>query len=357
LLTDAGQPPSGSLTPGGGTQQNSQCVLSGTGSSATVSGQTLTLNLALTFLPAFNGAKYVYMQANGQFASTGWQARGAWSVAFGVVNIAAAPASGAGSTQAFVFQYSDDAGAADLTSVSVLFSSSATVASACSITYDRAHNALSLLTDAGQLPATAISPGSGTQQNSQCSLNGTASTVVLSGQTLTLNLSLTFLPAFGGAKNVYLQAASPFASTTWQSKGAWTVTFAVANVSVTPSSGSGSTQVFAFQFSDEAGASDLTSVSVLFSSSATVASACSITYDRAHNALSLLTDAGQLPATAISPGSGTQQNSQCSLSGAGSGVVFSGQTLTLNLSLTFLPAFSGAKNIYMQATSPFGSTP
>jgi hypothetical protein len=31
--------------------------------------------------------------------------------------------------------------------------------------------------------------------------------------------------------------------------------------------------------------------------------------------------------------------------------------LTLNLALTFLPAFSGTKNIYMQAISPFASTP
>ena len=273
------------------------------------------------------------------------------------VNVGVTPASGSGSGQLFSFQFADPGGASDLTSVGALFGVSASTSGACAVSYDRVHNALSLLTDSGQQPEGSITPGSGTQQNSQCKLNGAGSTAVLSGPTLTLNLALTFLPAFRGTKNIYMQAISPLASAAWQPKGTWSVTFPVANVSVTPSSGSGATQLFACQFSDEAGANDLTSVSVLFSSSASTAGACSVTYDRAHNALALLTDAGQLPVGAITPGSGTQQNSQCTLDGAGSSVVLSGQTLTLNLALTFLPAFSGTKNIYMQAISPFASAP
>jgi hypothetical protein len=273
------------------------------------------------------------------------------------VNVGVTPTSGNGPGRIFSFQFADPAGATDLTSVGVLFGPSAGTSGACAVSYDRAHNALSLLTDSGQMPAGSITPGGSTQQNSQCTLNGAGSTVVLSGPTLTLNLALTFLPAFAGTKNIYMQAISPLASTPWQSKGTWSVTFAVANVSVTPSAGSGATQLFAFQFSDEAGANDLTSVSVLFNSSASTAAACSVTYDRPRNALFLLTDSGQQPAGSIAPGNGTQQNLQCILHGAGSTVVLSGQTLTLNLALTFLPAFAGTKNIYMQATSPFGSTP
>ena len=271
-------------------------------------------------------------------------------------NVAATPSSGSGPGKAFSFQFSDPVGATNLSSVGVLFAVSAGTSGACAVSYDRAHNALSLLTDAGALPTSSIRPGSGTQQNSQCSLNGANSSAILSGQTLTLNLALTFLPAFNGAKNIYMQATNPLASTPWQAKGLWTVTFHVANVSVSPASGSGNAQTFGFQFSDEAGANDLTSVSVLFSASTSTAASCSVTYDRAHNALSLLTDSGQLPATSIAPGSGTQQNSQCSLNGANSNVILSGQTLTLNLALTFLPAFHGTQNIYMQAISPFDST-
>lgn len=357
LLTDTGQLPVSSISPGSGVQQNSQCSLSGAGSSVSTVGPILTLNLSLSFLPAFNGAKNVYMQATNPSASTGWQAKGTWSVTFSVAAVSVLPASGSGSTQNFSFQFSDEAGANDITTASILLNTSTSTTAGCAVTYDRARNALALLTDAGQPPASSISPGSGSQQNSQCVLNGAASTVVLGGQALTLNLAVTFLPAFGGAKNVYLQATSPFASIGWQARGTWTVTFVVANVSVSPSTGSGNSQTFAFQFSDEAGAGDLTSVSVLFNASVSTTTACSVTYDRVRNALYLLTDAGQLPASSITPGSGTLQNSQCSLNGVGSSVALSGQILTLNLALTFSSSFSGAKNIYMQAISPFASTP
>ena len=75
-----------------------------------------------------------------------------------------------------------------------------------------------------------------------------------------------------------------------------------AAVGVTPNSGTGTSQTFAFQFSDTAGASDLTTVSVLFNSSLTTSNACSITYTQAANALTLLTDAGAAPGTSITPG-------------------------------------------------------
>ena len=272
-------------------------------------------------------------------------------------NVGVTPSSGSAQAQVFSFQFSDPLGAADLTTVGVMFGGSANPSAACAVSYDRVHNTLALLTDSGQLPTSSITPGSGSQQNSQCSLSGAGSSVSISGPILTLNLALTFLPAFNGAKNIYMQAANPFGSTPWQAMGAWSITFAVTNVSVLPNSGSGNTQTFSFQFSDQAGANDLSTVSVLFNSSPSTFSACSVTYDRARNTLSLLTDSGQLPTSSISPGSGSQQNSQCSLNGASSTVILSGQTLTLNLALTFLPAFSGTKNIYMQAVSPFGSTP
>jgi hypothetical protein len=329
---------------GNGSDAASAIALDASGS-VYVAGWTLSTNF-----PLLNAYQLVNSGNYGAFV-----AKMIFSVAPG--NVGVTPSAGNGPGQVFSFQYSDPAGAANLTTVGALFGTSANGMAACAVSFDRAHNTLSLLTDSGQLPASSISPGIGTQQNSQCSLNGATSSVAVSGQMLTLNLGVTFLPAFLGSKSIYMQAANASASIPWQLKGAWSITFAVANVAVAPSSGSGSAQTFAFQFSDEAGANDLTSVSVLFNSSASTSAACAVTYDRARNALSLLTDSGQLPASSIAPGSGAQQNSQCSLNGAGSSVVLSGQTLTLNLALTFLPAFSGARNIYMQAVSPYSSTP
>jgi hypothetical protein len=310
-----------------------------------VAGWTLSTNFPL---------KNSYQQVNsgnyGAFVS---------KIAFNLqpANAGVTPSSGSGATQVFSLQYSDPQGASSLSSVSALVGGSSNTSSACAVVYDRGHNTLALLTDAGQVPSGSLTPGSGSQQNSQCSINGAASSVVLSGQTLTLNLALSFFPAFAGSKSIYMQAANPVASTPWQSKGSWTVTFAVSNISVSPASGSGVSQTFSFQFSDEAGANDLSFASVLFNSSPSATGGCSVTYDSAHNALFLLTDSGQTPSGSISPGTGGQQNSQCSLNGAASSVLLLGRILTLNLAFTFFPAFSGPKNIYMQAASPFGSAP
>jgi hypothetical protein len=357
LLTDAGTAPGTGITAGSGTQQNSQCILNGAGSSVTLSGTTLTLNLSLTFQSTFAGTKTVYLQAANPAGSTGWLSKGSWTVQGGTVTaVSVSPASGSGSSQTFAFQFSDTGGATDLTSVSVLFNSSTSTVSACAVSYVRAQNTLALLTDSGAAPGTTIAPGSGTQQNSQCTLNGAGSSVSTSGNLLTLTLSLTFQLAFQGAKNVYMQASNPSGTTAWQAEGTWTVQFGAAAVSVSPASGSGSSQTFAFQFSDTGGATDLTSVSVLFNSSTSTVSACAVTYVRAQNTLALLTDSGAAPGTTIAPGSGTQQNSQCTLNGAGSSVSTSGNLLTLTLSLTFQLAFQGSKNIYMQASNLSGTT-
>jgi hypothetical protein len=109
------------------------------------------------------------------------------------------------------------------------------------------------------------------------------------------------------------------------------------NQGVTPNSGGGVSQAFGFQFSDPSGVTDLTTVSVLFNSAPNVANGCAVVYNRAANAFSLLTDAGGPPPGTMAPGSGTQQNSQCVLNGSGSSVSAAGNTLTLNLAISFLP--------------------
>jgi hypothetical protein len=188
-------------------------------------------------------------------------------------------------------------------------------------------------------------------------LNGAASSASTSGNTLTLNLALTFQAAFGGVKNVYMEALSPSGTAPWQQKGTWTAPATVQSVSVTPNSGAGSTQTFSFQFTDGAGARDLSSTSILFNFSLSAVGGCEVDYYRATNALSLLTDSGGQPFMSISPGSGSQQNSQCLVDGTRSSVSISGNTLTLNLSVTFLTGFAGAKNVYMEAVSPAGTAP
>jgi hypothetical protein len=82
LLNDTGSGWLGPMAPGSAaTLENSQCVVSGTGSSVSVSDNNVTLNLALGLKPAFAGAKIIYMQAfDRSGVNTDMQPRGGWTV-------------------------------------------------------------------------------------------------------------------------------------------------------------------------------------------------------------------------------------------------------------------------------------
>ena len=61
--------------------QNSLCSISMLGTSLSLSGNTLTLRLAVAFTSAYSGSVNIYMSATDVSASTtGWQLRGTWNV-------------------------------------------------------------------------------------------------------------------------------------------------------------------------------------------------------------------------------------------------------------------------------------
>src|SRR5205807_781395 len=81
LVNDAGTSVTSGPPGGSGMLQNSACTLALGSSTVTASGPTLTLQVALIFMPAFAGAKSTYMYASNTVGiSTGWQNRGAWTV-------------------------------------------------------------------------------------------------------------------------------------------------------------------------------------------------------------------------------------------------------------------------------------
>jgi streptogramin lyase len=80
---DAGGPFAGSMVlNGSGSIKNSQCRIDGAGSSATGSGNTLTLTLDFFFYEGFFGNQAVYSAARDSVGgnNTGWQTLGTWSV-------------------------------------------------------------------------------------------------------------------------------------------------------------------------------------------------------------------------------------------------------------------------------------
>lgn len=346
------------------TLENSQCSVNAAATTVTLSGNTLALNLAMTFQPAFGGPKNIYMDASDLSGDNSqWQQLGTWMVPGTPAAVSVTPSSGSGASQTFTLQYSDTAGAASLQQAWVYFN--ATLANpatqSCLLYYNIALNQINLLSD-NATAWTAATPGTSTTiQNSQCSLNVATTTAAFSGDTLTLTLPLTFQPAFAGAKNVYLHANDTSgAKSGWPQLGTWVVpgnASTLASVSVTPSSGGGATESFALQYSDTAGASSLQETWVYFN--ATLANpatqACMLFYNAATNQINLLSDNASAWMAATPGTSTTLQNSQCSLNVAATTVVLSGNTMTLNLPMTFQPGFNGQKNVYMHAIDISGA--
>jgi hypothetical protein len=124
-------------------------------------------------------------------------------------------------------------------------------------------------------------------------------------------------------------------------------------VSLSPSSGSGTTQGFTAVYSDPNGTAYLTDVRILFNTAVSGASGCYVYYYSVRNKLYLENDAGTGLSAGIKPGSSaTLSNSQCTLVGTGSSYNVSGTNGALIVALTFSGTFTGLKNAYLHSPGP-----
>jgi fibronectin type 3 domain-containing protein len=352
LLNNAGTGTT-NITPGSGTLSNSQCTISGSGTTVAKSGNTITLNLAVTASSTYTGKQSIFMYADDvSAANTGWVDKGTWTPAPNqpptVVSVTPNPATGLSNT--FALTYSDPNGASDVAAVEVDFGPAVSATNSCFVVYLPATNSLELLTNAGAASA-KITPGSGTLSNSQCTITGSGTTVARSGDTLTLNLAVTASSTYTGKQNIYMFAEDNSAATTgYVEEGTWTpaANQAPTVVSATPDPASGLSNTFALTYSDPNGASDLDVVEVDFGSAVSGSNSCFVLYYPATNSLELLTNTGAV-SSKITPGSGTLSNSQCTISGSGTTVVRSGDTLTLNLAVTASSTYTSQQNVFLFA--------
>jgi hypothetical protein len=139
-------------------------------------------------------------------------------------------------------------------------------------------------------------------------------------------------------------------------------TIATNPLSVSPSAGSGSTQLFTFTF---AGISALQNpvVNVLINSVLDGRHACYVAFVPGNagfgGSLFLVDDAGDSAGPysgLVLPGNGSASNSQCAISAAGSFANTSGGGLTLGLAITFTAAFAGDKVVYLAAHDATSTT-
>jgi hypothetical protein len=358
LLWDSGTGSYGKPFGSNATIQNSQCALGV--ASMSVSGTSTILSLPLSFKGAFTGPKNVYMYGVGPNGNTGWVQKGTYSVVAGGVPVATsvAPASGTGAAQSFTFVMSDQAGAGFLVAAGMLITTPAfDLNNACYVVYDRAANRLYLSYDTYTNGSSSIVIGtSSSVSNSQCTLNGTGSSVTIGATSITMTINVTFAPSFAGPKSSYLAAAEIGYNSGWAQVGTWTVPGIAPTVnSVSPSSGSGTFQNFTASATTAVSPTDLTRISVLVTPAAGTANACYVVYNRTTVTIGLYDDAGTALSTKPLGSSATLQNSQCAIGYSVANV--SGATVSITLQIVFkTPAFAGLKNLLVEAANAWGSS-
>jgi len=379
LYTDvSGGGGSGSVSVSGsgtlsGSLSNAECTLNATGSSVTGSGTTLTVALNMTFSSGFSGTKNIYMYASDHGGSnSGWQSRGTWTVSTtgGPPTVdSVTPNSGSGGSQVFTFRYSSPSGWAYLSNTDAMFNTTMQGTNGCLALYDQQSRGVYLYTDipgdgaAGVLTVNSNGTMTGSLSNPQCTLKGAGSSITGSGNTVTMALNLAFSGSFNGNQTIFMDAIDKAGMTSnWQNRGSWTVS---ANLpptsdSVTPSSGSGASQIFTFRYSSSNGAGYIVNADTMFNTSLGGTNACLVLYDRPSSAVYLYIDvpgngaSGALRVAADGTMTGSLSNPQCTLNGSGSSVTGSGNTLTMVLNMSFTANFAGTQTVFMYASDAGG---
>jgi hypothetical protein len=272
------------------------------------------------------------------------------------------PTSGTGSNRTFVFTFSDTGGAADLTVLNVLVNNALDARNACYIAYVRSINTVVLVNDAGDAGGPFVGalafPTTSNINNSQCTIHGSGSGAVQSGNTVILTLNITFSAAFPGRRVMWAAGRDASGDNTgWLSRAVWQVPGPATDpavVNVTPTRASAGTVTISTTFTDSAGFADLSVLNLLINNAVDGRNACYLAYIRSINTLVLVNDAGDaggpFAAVDVLPGTNpAMSNSQCSINAVQSSVTTAGNQLTLNLRITFTAAFSGDRIIYAAA--------
>jgi hypothetical protein len=270
--------------------------------------------------------------------------------------VAVTPNVGSGlGPQVFSYLYSDDSGYQKITNAYALLNATESWKGSCGVMYIPHNNGLYLRTNDGSGFLGPITLGqSGTLQNSQCSLDAGASSANGSGTKLTVNLAITFSPSFYNMKNHYMRASDTVhgMDSGWQNMGTWVPSMPAtpSAVSVSPSSGSGTSQIFTYLYSDTSGYQNIYSVNTILNSTLNQVSSCTTMYLPASHSLYLAQDGGSAWLGPVTIGqAGTLQNSQCAVDAGASSASGSGTNLTVNLAFSFSSSFVGMKNHYMRA--------
>ncbi len=269
--------------------------------------------------------------------------------------ISATPTATSGTQQTFTFTVADPDGAADLGIVNVLINNFLDGRNACYIAYSRPLNTVYLVTNDGSNLTSLLLNGSGTTSNGQCTIVGSGSSAVLSGNSLALTLVVQFnATAFAGRKILYVAARDLAENNSdWQPMGAYGVATPLATnpmvVSLSPASGTGATATLTLTYRDATAGTNLQPSQILIGRALDASNACYIAFVNSTNEIYLVKDNGVdliVPGITAGATSGFTEKSQCRVDAVGSSRSISGNTMTLTVKITFKAGFVGRKIIY-----------
>ena len=352
---------------------NSQCTVNSWSTSK--AGPTLALNVNLSFSSAFaaniggNNAnnKVIYLASRDLSLNSGWQPSGVWRVpptaSSNQQALSLSPARNTSQTVQYSAVLADNStNFQGLGTVNILINSAIDGNRACYLAYVK-DGPTYLVGDDGATLMQLNQPGS--VSNSQCTVNPGNTNTSTIGNQRTANLNVTFNNAWTGSKVVYIAARNDAgaSSSDWQALGTWMQTGGGGNVtptSVTPSSGSGTSQLFVVHYADPFGPSDIADGKIHFNSSSNGQSgnnACQVEWT-ALGSLSLISSFGVV--TGTFGGANPISNTFCTVDTSASSLTSTANGYDVRVKVTFNPTFINATTshqIYASGRNAAGTGP
>lgn len=229
IVSDNGAVWSSPITPGSGTLSNSRCSVDGAHFSVQQAGDELRISARVIYAGGPRATLTHWVRSQDSLTDTGWSQEGLWTLP-GAPNGwpsigAVTPSEGQGLGQTFEFEFHDPNGGDDVSFITLILNESLAWANGCNVRYFHSTGEVSLVNDEGSayLGPVAIGPGA-SLSNSTCTVDISAVSATVAGETLTVHLPIAFAPG-SRTFNGYLAAYddSGYSSGGWEQRGSWSL--------------------------------------------------------------------------------------------------------------------------------------
>lgn len=239
-----------------------------------------------------------------------------------------------------------------------------TARGSCLIEYNRISNGMRLINDAGDnwigpISGVPVTPSAAPLSNSRCTVHVSNSVGQVNGNTMTVQVRVSFKSALTPVLGTFLQSLDVNGKwTDMRQFGNWVPSGAVAQPGISiggfgPAAIVGSSALYSLQVNHSTNLDRVGQVHLRFSTEIVKGTPCHVIFFPQSNTLNLVNDSGTalVHPTGEAIGSlGTISNSYCTVNPAGAGKSANGKLMTINVPVSFNKQnFAGPKNIYVNA--------